>query len=462
MTSRLSISIPHVRADLTGEVIAPDDAGYDDARTVFSPKFDRRPTAIIRPADAGEVAYVVALARDNGLELAVRSGGHSMAGHSASEGGIVLDLALMKGLEIDPDGLLAWAETGLTAGEVASALGEHDLAIGLGDTASVGIGGLTLGGGVGFLVRKHGLTIDDLMAADVVTADGRVLRADAEQNPDLYWAIRGGGGNFGVATRLQFRVHPLKTVTGGMLMLPATAEVVAGFVAAAEPAPEDVSTIANVMLAPPLPFIPEEQRGEIVVMGLIVHAGPPDEAERALAPFRELATPLVDALKPMPYPEVYPPEEGDFRPLSVGRNLFLDTVDVGVAETILEHLRASTALGAMTQLRVLGGAMARVPADATAFAHRTSRIMANVGAIYATPDEAPVHEAWVTRAEAALRQDDPGAYVNFIEGEDKSQVRAAYPAGTWERLAQVKRRYDPANLFRMNHNVEPADELAAG
>jgi hypothetical protein len=245
-------------------------------------------------------------------------------------------------------------------------------------------------------------------------------------------------------------------------MLPATAEVVAGFVAAAEAAPEDVSTIANVMLAPPLPFIPEEHRGKIVVMGLIVHAGPPDEAERALAPFRELAAPLVDALRPMPYPEVYPPEEGDFRPLSVGRNLFLDTVDVGVAETILEHLRASTALGAMTQLRVLGGAMARVPADATAFAHRTSRIMANVGAIYATPDEAPVHEAWVARAEAALRQDDPGAYVNFIEGEEESQVRAAYPPATWERLAQVKRRYDPANLFRMNHNVEPADELAAG
>jgi len=259
-TSQAAISISRLRADLAGQVIGPDDSEYERARLVFLPQFDRRPAAIVRPAGANEVAYVVSLAREQGLELAIRSGGHSSAGHGVSEGGIVLDLSAMKALEIDPDNRLAWAETGLTAGEVTTAAHAHGLAIGFGDTGSVGIGGLTLGGGVGYLIRKHGLTIDDLLGAEIVTADGGLLRADAEHHPDLFWAIRGGGGNFGVATRFHYRLHPVGTVTGGMLVLPATADVVAGFVAAAEAAPEELSTIATVMTAPPLPFLPEEYR----------------------------------------------------------------------------------------------------------------------------------------------------------------------------------------------------------
>ena len=201
--SQDTISIPQVRNLVRGQVIAPNDAAYDAARTVFMGDVDRRPAVIVRPADAADVSRVVSLARETGLELAVRSGGHSGAGHSVSEGGIVLDLANLRGLEIDVEARTAWAETGLTAGEYSVAAAEHGLATGFGDTGSVGIGGLTLGGGVGYLVRKHGLTIDDLLAADVVTADGKVLRADPESHPDLFWAIRGGGGNFGVATRLQ-------------------------------------------------------------------------------------------------------------------------------------------------------------------------------------------------------------------------------------------------------------------
>jgi FAD/FMN-containing dehydrogenase len=454
--SETGIPIDQVRADLNGQVIAPDDPGYDEARASFYPMFDRRPALIVRPADAGEVAYVVGLARDNGVELAVRSGGHSMAGHSTSEGGIVLDLGAMKGIDIDPKARTAWVEAGVLAGELTDAAGEHDMAIGLGDTGSVGIGGLTLGGGVGFLVRKHGLTIDNLLAADVVTADGSVLRADHEQNPDLFWAIRGGGGNFGVVTRFHFRLQPLKTVTGGMLLLPATADVIASFVEAAAEASEDLSAIANVMVAPPMPFIPEEHRGKLVLMALIVHAGPPEEGEAAMAPFRGLATPLADMLRPMAYPEIYPKEEGEFHPLAAGRNLFVDRVDRGVAQTILDNLQASTAMMRVTQLRVLGGAMARVPADATAFAHRQSKIMVNVGAVYGSLDEESVHEEWVERAAASLRQDDTGSYVNFVGGEHDEQVHAAYPAETWERLAAVKRRYDPNNLFRVNHNIPPA------
>ena len=454
------ISISDLRTDLRGDVITPGDAGYDEARSVFLPTVDRRPALIVRPADGGEVARVVSLARENGLELAVRSGGHSGAGHGVSEGGIVLDLSLMKALDVDPERRIAWAETGLTSGEVTRAAAEHGLAVGFGDTGSVGIGGLTVGGGVGYLVRKHGLTIDSLLAAEIATADGRLLQADEERDPDLFWAIRGGGGNFGVATRFQYRLQPVDTVTGGMLVLPATAETIAGFIAAAEEAPDELSTIANVMPAPPMPFVPEEHHGELVILGMLVHGGPAGAGERAVAPFRGLATPIADLLRPMPYPEVYPPDDPDYRPLAAARTMFVETIARGEAETILEHLRASTAQMPVAQLRVLGGAMARVPVEATAFAHRASRIMVNVAAVYATPDEAPTHEAWVDAAVAALRQSDAGAYVNFLGDEGEERVRAAYPGPTWDRLAAIKKRYDPTNLFRLNQNVPPADDGA--
>jgi FAD/FMN-containing dehydrogenase len=455
--SQAAISIPRLRAEIAGRVIAPDDPEYERARLVFLPQFDRRPAAIVRPANADEVAYVVSLAGGQGLELAVRSGGHSSAGHGVSDGGIVLDLSAMKALEIDADNHVAWAEAGLTAGEVTTGAHAHGLAIGLGDTASVGIGGLTVGGGIGYLVRNYGLTIDNLLAAEIVTADGRLVRTDAEHDPDLFWAIRGGGGNFGVATRFQYRLQPVGTVNGGMLVLPATADVVAGFVAAAEAAPEELSTIANVMTAPPLPFLPEQYHGELVVLAMLVHAGAIEEGERALAPFRSLATPIADLVKPMPYPQIYPPDDPDYRPLAAARTMFADTIDRPVAEEILDRLRGSTALMRAAQLRVLGGAMARIPVDATAFAHRQSKIMVNVAAIYARAEEAPVHEAWVAETAAALHQDDGGAYVNFLGDEGEERVRAAYPGSTWERLVAIKRRYDPGNLFRLNQNIPPGE-----
>ena len=460
--AQTSISFDRLRTELAGEVIAPDDPGYDDARRAFMPLYDnRRPAVVVRPADSREVGYVVSLARESGLELAVRSGGHSGAGHSVSDGGIVLDLSLMKGLEIDPAKRVAWAEAGLTSGEVTNATAAHGLAVGFGDTGSVGIGGLTTGGGVGYLVRKHGLTIDNLLAAEIVLADGRLLQVDDQRNADLFWAIRGGGGNFGVVTRFKFRLHPMDTVTGGMLVLPATAETVAGFIAAAEAAPDEVSTIANVMTAPPMPFIPKEHHGEIVILAMLVHSGPTEDGEQALAPFRALATPLADMVRPMAYPEIYPPDDPEYRPLAAARTMFVDSIGHAEAELILEHLRASTAMMAAAQLRALGGAMARVPADATAFAHRQSKIMVNVAAIYGTLDEASVHEEWVAQFAAALRQSDEGAYVNFVGDEGEAAVRASYPGETWDRLAAIKRRYDPTNLFRLNQNIPPAAEEAA-
>jgi FAD/FMN-containing dehydrogenase len=461
VSSRSStISVPVLRDSFKGRVIAPQDPDYDQARALFYGGMDRRPAVIVRPVDAGEVAQVVALARERGLELAVRSGGHSVAGHSVTEGGIVLDIAGMKALDLDLEGRTAWAETGLTAGEYTAAAAEHGLATGFGDTGSVGIGGLTLGGGVGYLVRKHGLTIDDLLAAELVTADGQLLHVDDRSHPELFWAIRGGGGNFGVATRLRLRLHALDGVVGGMLLLPATAETVAGFMAAAETAPEELSAIANVMPAPPMPFVPAEAHGQLVIMALVCFAGPAEEGERALAPFRALATPLADMVQAMPYPGMYPPEEGDYHPTAVSTTMFVDHVDQQVAETVMARLQASDAPIRVAQLRVLGGAMARVPVEATAFAHRHRRIMVNLAAFYDGPADRVVRQAWVDEFAAALDQGDASAYVSFLGAEGPARVRQAYPGATWDRLVAVKRRYDPTNLFRLNQNIPPASDAA--
>ncbi len=451
-----TLSIPQLRAGLTGRVIAPDDPGYDEARTVFYGGYDSQPAGIVRVANATDVAHVVSLARETGIELAVRGGGHSNAGHSTTDGGLVLDLREMKALDIDVEGRTAWAETGLTAGEFTQAAAAEGLAVGFGDTGSVGIGGITLGGGVGYLSRKHGLTIDSLLAAEIVTADGRLLRVDPETHPDLFWAIRGGGGNFGVVTRFRFRLYELALIVGGMLVLPATADVISGFIAAAQAAPDELSTIANVMPAPPMPFLPEEVHGRPVVLGMLAYAGPTEAGERAIAPFRALASPIADMVRPMPYPEIYPPEDESYHPTAAARTMFLEAIDQGVAETIVRYLRESDASLRAAQLRVLGGAVARVPAEATAFAHRTSRIMVNVAAFYEGPADRAVREAWVSEFAAALRQDDAGAYVNFLGDEGEARIREAYPGATWDRLTATKARYDPTNLFRLNQNIPPA------
>jgi FAD/FMN-containing dehydrogenase len=449
------ISTPQFANDLSGRLIGPNDPEYDQARSVFYGGIDRRPELIVRVADATDVSRVIALARERGQELAVRSGGHSFAGHSVSDG-IVLDLSEMKGLDIDVERRTAWAEPGLTAREYTEAAAGHGLATGFGDSGSVGIGGITLSGGVGFLLRKHGLTIDSLQAAEVVTADGELLHADADANPDLFWAIRGGGGNFGVVTRLQFRLHEVDSIVGGILILPATPDVIASFIAESEAAPDELSTIANVLPAPPMPFVPAEQHGRLVVMALVAYAGPVEDGQKAIAPLRALAAPIADLVRPMPYPEMFMPDEEDYHPVAAARTLFADRVDVPVAEAIVERLEAANATMAVTQIRVLGGAVARVPRDATAFAHRESRILVNVASLYERPDERWRHEAWVEGLAGELRQGNDGAYAGFLGDEGEERVRAAYPGGTWERLAEIKARYDPDNLFHLNQNVPPA------
>jgi hypothetical protein len=442
-----------------GRVIVPGDTDYDAARQLFYGGMDRRPAAIVRVAGASDVARTIGAAREAGAELAVRSGGHSLAGHSAIDGGIVIDLAEMKDIDIDPVGRTAWAAAGLTAGEYSVAANAHDLATGFGDSGSVGIGGITLGGGVGFLVRKHGLTIDSLEAAELVTADGETLQVDADTHPDLFWAIRGGGGNFGVATRLKLRLHEVGTIVGGMLIQPATPDAIASFVDAVQDAPEELSAIANVMTAPPMPFIPEDRVGTPILFSLIVYAGDLDAGERAVGVLRSVAEPIADTTGRIPYPEIYLPEEEDVHPIDVVRTLFLESFDRGTAETILEHIARSTGTMAVAQLRVLGGEMARVSNEATAFAHRDRTLMAGCAAIFEDVDERPVHAAWLDGFVDALGP-GPGAYVNFLSDEGEARVREAYPGRTWDRLREIKRRYDPTNLFHHNQNIPPADRPA--
>jgi FAD/FMN-containing dehydrogenase len=448
--------IDQLRAAVGGPVITPDEPTYDKVRRVFPGDVDARPAAIVRATGSDDVARVVEIARDTDAELAIRSGGHNGAGHSTTEGGIVLDLRDMNRIELDIDGRTAWADGGVTAADYTNQAGQHGLATGFGDTGSVGVSGLTLGGGIGFLVRRYGLTIDSLLGAELVTADGQVRQVDEEHDPDLFWAIRGGGGNFGVATRLKFRLHEVGEIVGGMMILPATAESVEGFVAETHAAPEELSTIANVMPCPPMPFVAEEYHGSIVILGMLAFAGYAEAGERALAPFRALAEPLADMLRPIPYPEMFPPDDPDYHPTAVSRTMFIDHVDLPVAQTIMEYLTASDASMRVAQLRVLGGASARVPVDATAYAHRAARIMVNVAAFYDGDEDKARREAWVAEFSAAIHQGDAGAYVNFVGDEGEARVRAAYPGATWDRLAEIKRRYDPGNVFHRNQNIPPA------
>ena len=456
MKTTPDISIADLRASLNGNVIGADDPGYDDARRVVFTGFDRRPAAIVRAADASDVSRVVTLARETGAELAVRSGGHSRAGHGTSEGGIVLDLSAMNAVEVDADGRTAWAQTGATAGDYTTATGAHGLATGLGDTPTVGLGGITLSGGIGFLVRRNGLTIDDLLAAEVVTADGELLEVDEETHADLFWALRGGGGNFGVATRLRLRLHEIDEVVGGMLMLPASADVITGLVAAADAAPEELSVIANILKAPPLPFIPAEHHGKPVVIALMVYAGGAEAGERAIAPIRALATPLADMVRPIRYPEMYAGPEGPRPAFDAGTNMLVDGLparggggDPRAPRNRHRHdgrrpaARARRRDGARPRRRD----RVRAPAGEADGEHRR-----HVRAPRGAPGARGLGEQ---PGERAVGWSPAAAYVGFLGDDGEEGVRRAYPPATLERLAQVKRRYDPDNLFRLNLNVPP-------
>ena len=444
-------------AGFEGTVVTPADPGYDAARQVANAVHDRRPAAIVKPVGAAGVARAVGFARDAGIPLRVRGGGHSLAGHGVDDDALVVDLSAMKAIEVDPGRRVATIEGGALAGEVVRATFAHGLTVPAGDTPTVGFGGLTLGGGIGWLARRRGLTIDHLRAVEVVTASGAALRASPDEHPELFWAVRGGGGNFGVVTRFEVRLGPIGTVYGGALVLPATPPVLRSHVPIAASAPEELTTIASLMAIPRLPFVPAEHHGTLGFLVLVAHDGGPAAGPAAVAPYRAVAAPLGEMLAPMPYPAMFELGGPEGRSGAVTRSTFLAALDDAAIDAILQYLSRRSSPMAMVQVRVLGGAVDRVASDATAYAHRGRPIMVTIIVPFLDPSEAAVHRAWADGLLAALGPAASGVYSNFLDDEGPARVRAAYPGVTYHRLAAIKRRYDPANLFAGNQNVPPAD-----
>ncbi len=447
---------------LQGQIVLPSDANFEEARRVHWLS-SAMPAMVVRAASTVDVAATIAFARKHSLELAVRSGGHSLARYGLVEGGVILDLSLMKTFEIDPETRIARLGAGLTWGEVAAALHPHGLGLSSGDNATVGIGGLALGGGIGWFARKYGLTIDHVRSIEVVTADGQTVTASATEHPDLFWAMRGGGGNFGVATMFEVETHPAGMVYGGAIFYDASeaATVLPAYVRYAASAPDELTTMALVMAAPPAPFIPPDLQGKPVVGIALVYSGDFEEGNRVVDPLRKLGTPLVDIVGPMPYPAIFQftDDASVYGIQQYTRSVMVDAVD----ETLLSALLASGATDvpsehALFQVRILGGAMQRGDASSAAFAQRDRGALL-LAVVYGY-DEADTarHVTWSERLYEAMRPFGTGAYLGFMMGDGQERIGEVYPPATMERLRQVKRRYDPTNVFHHNLNVEPAVE----
>jgi FAD/FMN-containing dehydrogenase len=451
-------SIDRLRVRIGGEVLTPGSAAYDEVRlTPNLASNDRRPQVIIRATSPQDVAEAVRFARSESRPLAIRSGGHSVPGYNMVDDAIVLDLSLMKRISIDPEKGTARVGPGANSGELINAGHAYGLALSTGDTATVGLGGLTTGGGIGFMARKHGLTIDNLLSAQVVTADGEIVVASKNEHSDLFWAIRGGGGNFGIITEFEFQMSRIGQVLGGALVLPGTKEVLRGYHEYVAGAPDDLTTVANLMHAPPAPFIPEERVGELVLMVLAVWTGDMEEGEKAFAPLRALAEPVADVIAPMPYPVIYQfTAAQEQRHGAAIRSMFADEHGDETFDAILDAMNAPAGPMSIVQFRGLGGAYARVGNDETAFAHRDRRFFTSILGLWLDPDDDPqVHWNWTNALWEKIKHDADGVYVNFLHDEGEDRIRDAYPAGAYDRLVDVKTKYDPDNMFRFNQNIRP-------
>jgi FAD/FMN-containing dehydrogenase len=450
--------IEALSARITGEVVTAGHPLYDEARETQRIGIDRRPAAIVRCANAGDVVEAVRFARTNGHELAVRSGGHSVPNLSMVDDAIVVDLSQMKRIVIDPAQRLARVQPGATSGDFAGPAHEHGLALSTGDTSSVGFGGLATGGGLGFMARKYGLAVDNLVSARVVTADGEILSASAGENADLFWAIRGGGGNFGIVTEFEFRLAPVKNVLAGMLLVPATREAVRGYLEYSASAPDDLTTLANIMHAPPAPFVPEEQVGERVLAILVIWTGDVDAGEGALAPLRALGTPVAEAISVMPYPAVYDFTAHQAAPHGFSlRSMYADELSDHAIDVMIKAIDDATSPFSIVHLRGLGGALSRVDNEATPFTNRDRRFFFAAIAVWMDPeDNGDLHRTWTNAIWQAVRGEGSGVYVNFLENEGQDRIREAYGEANYARLAQIKKKYDPTNFFHYNQNIRPA------
>lgn len=417
-----------------------------DARLTLYGGAPRVPALIVQPRDAHEVARLLPAIADSGLPVTVRAGGHSLARRSRVADGVVIDLSLLDRVDIDASARTASAGGGVTAGRYTEIAAQHGLATGFGDTGSVGIAGLTLGGGIGFLSRRAGLAADQLTGAELVTADGRILQVDADTEPDLFWALRGGGPGLGVVTTLRYRLSVVRTVVGGVLLFEADAGALARIVAHLASADDDLSTMVNVMLAPPAPFVPERLRGRPVIGVFAAHAG---TAERAAADYEELralGSVVADTIRDLPYPAMLADHEEQRGMIPVARSGFADSFDTDRAAQAIDALASFDAPASVVNLRPMGGAIARVAPDATAFAHRDRAVMVIVTAGYREQTAADSHQETVDDVTRRLTDGETG-YLNFFS-EVPDVDRRAFPPATLERLRIIRSAHDPEGMFR--------------
>ena len=455
-----SLTMQELRGAVRGPVITRDDPGYDAARKVYNGMIDRHPNAIVGAVDVADVMAAVAYSRENGRILSVRGGSHSVPGFGTNDDGIVIDLSRMKGIRVDAAARTVRAEGGCTWGDLFHATYPFGLTTTGGIISTTGIGGLTLGGGIGHLTRGCGLSVDNLLSADVVTADGRCIVASEKENPDLFWALRGGGGNFGVVTSFEYRLHPVKDVYVGLIFfeLAAARQVLEFYRQYIATAPEEMGAFFAYQIAPPLPFIPEKRHGEPFCLMVACWAGPLDKGEQAMQPIRKAGPIAAELVTPMPFPAL----NAAFDPLlppglqHYWKASFASEITDGAIEAHLKHGPKVPAVNSTMHIYPINGAASRVPADATAFAYRDARFATVIAGMWPDPADNAKNVRWVKDYYAALQpHSTAGGYVNFMADDDQGRVKENYK-GNYNRLATIKRKYDPDNLFHINQNILPS------
>ncbi len=455
----MSTTLDQLRDQVRGEVVGPDSDAYDEARAVHNGMIDCRPAAIVRAMNVGDVMAAVNVARENGIDLAIRGGGHSAPGFGTVDGGIVVDFSRMRTVRVDPTAQTARADAGATWGDFNAATYPFGLATPGGIISTTGIAGLTLGGGVGYLTRGYGLSLDNLISADVVTADGQFLVASERENADLFWALRGGGGNFGVCTSLEYRLHPVKDVYWGPMFyeIEETGNILRFYRDYIKDAPEAMGVFPAFQIAPPLPFIPEDRHGDMFVALVACWAGPIEEGPEAFRPFHEVAEVKAELVGPVPFPAINAAFDGLF-PKGIRQywkgNYVKELTDEAIAAHVEHGPRAPTVSSTM-HLYPIDGASQRVPAAETAFGHRDAKWSMVIVSAWEDPAEDDANIGWVRDYSAAISpHSEQGGYVNFMFSDDDDRIPANYGA-SYQRLVEVKRKYDPGNLFHLNQNIKP-------
>ena len=454
------LKVDELRGQVRGEVIAPQEAGYDEARGVFNAMIDRRPAVVVRAVNTDDVTRAVNFAREGHVDLAVRGGGHSVPGFGTCDDGVVLDLSGMRQVTVDPANNTARAEGGATWADFNDATHAHGLATTGGIISTTGVGGLTLGGGIGYLSRGFGLSLDNLASAEVVTADGRTLVASERENEDLFWALRGGGGNFGVVTSFEFRVHPVNDIYGGPMFYELSeAETILRFYRDyIADAPREMGVFPAFQIAPPLPFIPQDRHGDTFIALVGCWSGPVEQGEEAFKPFHDVAQVVAEFVGPAPYPALNTAFDALF-PFGQLQNYWKASfVKELTDDAIAAHLQYGPkvpVVNSTMHIYPINGACHDVASDATAFAYRDANFATVIAGMWPDPGQNDANIKWVRDYyDATAPLSEEGGYINFMSGDDQGRIKANY-RGNYERLVDVKRTYDPGNLFHLNQNIKP-------